>query len=101
MHSAKVAPEPHAGDACATSHWRSVSGAQVRDGRALLGWTARDLARMANVGVSTVNQIEVVIEWPSRYPGVASIVAALKAAGMVFLYGAVRCGYVRSRKSDG
>jgi hypothetical protein len=56
---------------------------------------------MANVGVSTVNQIEVVIEWPSRYPGVASIVAALKAAGMVFLYGAVRCGYVRSRKSDG
>ena len=49
-----------------------VSGAQVRAGRGLLGWTPRDLARMANVGVFTVNQIEL-IEGPSRYPGLATL----------------------------
>ena len=87
MHSAKVAQAPPAGDARPTSHLRSVSGAQVRDGRALLGWTPRDLARMANVGVFTVNQIELV-EGPSRYPGLATIEATLKAKGIVFFYGA-------------
>ena len=51
-----------------------VSGAQVRAGRGLLGWTPRDLVRMANVGVFTVNQIEL-IEGPSRYPGLATIEA--------------------------
>ena len=91
MRSAQVAPEPHAGDARSTSHLRSVSGAQVRDGRALLGWTPRDLARMANVGVFTVNQIELV-EGPSRYPGLATIEATLKAKGIVFFYGATSWG---------
>jgi transcriptional regulator with XRE-family HTH domain len=35
-----------------------ISGAQVRDGRVLLGWTARDLAHRANVSIFTVDQIE-------------------------------------------
>jgi transcriptional regulator with XRE-family HTH domain len=68
-----------------------VSGAQVRAGRGLLGWTPRDLARMANVGVFTVNQIEL-IEGPSRYPGLATIEATLKAKGIIFLYGATPWG---------
>ena len=67
----------------------------------MLGWTPRDLARMANVGVFTVNQIEL-IEGPSRYPGLATIEATLKAKGIVFLYGApLGCGCVGSGKSDG
>ena len=94
MRSAQVAPEPHAGDARPTSLLRSVSGVQVRDGRALLGWTPRDLARMANVGVFTVNQIEL-IEGPSRYPGLATI---LKAKGIVFHYGATPGVRVRRRR---
>ena len=61
-----------------------VSGAQVRAGRGLLGWTPRDLARMANVGVFTVNQIEL-IEGASRYLGLAAIEATLKAEGVIFL----------------
>jgi transcriptional regulator with XRE-family HTH domain len=35
-----------------------ISGAQVRAARALLGWTAKELARKANVGISTVQRIE-------------------------------------------
>jgi transcriptional regulator with XRE-family HTH domain len=97
MRSAQVAPEPHAGDARPTSHLRSVSGAQVRDGRALLGWTPRDLARMANVGVFTVNQIEL-IEGPSRYPGLATIEATLKAKGIVFFYGDIPGVRVRRKR---
>ena len=59
-----------------------ISGAQVRKGRILLGWTPRDLARRAHVGVFTVNQIEL-IAGPSRHPGLATIEAALKAEGVV------------------
>jgi hypothetical protein len=64
-----------------------ISGAQVRKGRILLGWTPRDLARTAHVGVFTVNQIEL-IAGPSRHPGLATIEATLKAEGVVFLNGA-------------
>ena len=35
-----------------------ISGAQVRAARALLGWTAKELARKAGVGISTVQRIE-------------------------------------------
>jgi hypothetical protein len=61
-----------------------VSGAQVRKGRTLLGWTPRDLARWAKVSVFTVNQIEL-ISGPSTHPGLATIEATLKAEGVVFL----------------
>ena len=64
-----------------------ISGAQVRKGRILLGWTPRDLARGARVAVFTVNQIEL-IAGPSRHPGLATIEATLKAKGVVFLNGA-------------
>jgi hypothetical protein len=45
---------------------------------------------MANVGVFTVNQIEL-IEGPSRYPGLATIEATLKAKGIVFSTAQVLC----------
>ena len=38
--------------------WKMISGAQVRAARALLGWTAKELARKASVGISTVQRIE-------------------------------------------
>jgi hypothetical protein len=56
---------------------------------------------MANVGVFTVNQIELV-GGPSRYPGLATIEATLKAKGIVFFYVApLGCGCGGSGKSDG
>jgi transcriptional regulator with XRE-family HTH domain len=63
-----------------------ISGGQVRDGRVLLGWTVRELAHKANVGIFTINQIE--RAGHSRYPGLATVEATLKAAGIVFLDGA-------------
>jgi transcriptional regulator with XRE-family HTH domain len=75
-----------------------ISGRQVREGRVLLGWTARELAHKAHVGIFTINQIEQV-EGPCRYPGLAAVEATLKAKGIVFLDGAasaVRPG--RSRR---
>jgi transcriptional regulator with XRE-family HTH domain len=74
-----------------------ISGAQVRKGRILLGWTPRDLARRARIGVFTVNQIEL-IAGPSRHPGLATIEATLKAEGVVFLNGAAVAGERRRRK---
>jgi transcriptional regulator with XRE-family HTH domain len=65
-----------------------ISGAQVRAARALLGWTARDLAKRAVVSISAVNLIEGADGLPS--PSRAQLDAvqtALKAAGIEFLYG--------------
>jgi hypothetical protein len=76
-----------------------ISGRQVREGRVLLGWTARELAHKAHVGIFTINQIEQVEE-PSRFPGLAAVEATLKAKGIVFLDGAasaVRLGRSRRR----
>jgi transcriptional regulator with XRE-family HTH domain len=50
-----------------------ISGAQIRAARALLGWTAKDLAQKAKVGVSTVQRIQ----------------SALEAAGIEFTNGDV------------
>ena len=79
-----------------------ISGQQVRDARTLLGWTARELARRANVRVFTVAHIEQ-ITGPIRYPGATAVVAALKAAGVVFLDGvapAVRLAETRKHAQE-
>jgi hypothetical protein len=71
-----------------------ISGQQVRAARALLNWTARELARSANVRVFTVDQIERATG-PMRYPGLAAVEAALKAEGIVFFNGVVQVGVAR------
>ena len=63
-----------------------ISGAQVRAARALLGWTARDLAHQAVVSVSTVNLIEGATGLPSTTRDqIDAVQAALEAAGIEFL----------------
>jgi hypothetical protein len=65
-----------------------VSGAQIRAARALLGWTARDLARHAVVSVSTVNLIEGAVGLTgATREQMAAVQAALEAAGIEFLGG--------------
>ena len=65
-----------------------IYGAQVRAARALLGWTAKELAQKANVGVSTVQRIENAAGPPNVYgSNLASIQSALEAAGIEFTNG--------------
>ena len=64
-----------------------VSGAQIRAARALLGWTARDLARRAIVSVSTVNLIEGAGFASATREQLAAVQTALQAAGIEFLSG--------------
>jgi transcriptional regulator with XRE-family HTH domain len=65
-----------------------ISGAQVRAARALIGWTAKELAEKANVGVSTVQRIENAAGPPNAYgSNLASIQSALESAGIEFTNG--------------
>jgi transcriptional regulator with XRE-family HTH domain len=65
-----------------------ITGAQVRAARALLGWTAKELARKANIGISTVQRIENAAGPPNvQVANLASIQATLEAAGIEFTNG--------------
>ena len=67
-----------------------ISGAQIRAARALLGWTAKDLAQTAKVGVSTVQRIENAEGTPNVHAAnLAAIQSALEAAGIEFTNGDV------------
>jgi transcriptional regulator with XRE-family HTH domain len=65
-----------------------VTGAQIQAARALLRWTARDLARRAVVSVSTVNLIEGADGLPSTTRAqFEAVQATLAAAGIEFQNG--------------
>ena len=62
--------------------------AQVRAARALLGWTAKDLAQKANVGISTVQRVENAEGTPNVHASnLASIQSTLESAGIEFTNG--------------
>ncbi len=63
-----------------------ITTAQIRAARALLRWTAADLAEASGVGTATIKRLEV----QDGVPGVhaktlQAIQAALEAAGIEFL----------------
>lgn len=63
-----------------------ISIAQIRAARALLRWTALDLAGAAGVGVSTIRRIEVMDGAPLIHMRtLLSIQSALEAAGIEFI----------------
>jgi transcriptional regulator with XRE-family HTH domain len=66
-----------------------ISGAQVRAARALLGWTTRDLAKRAVIGISIVSMMEGADDGlPSTSrEHVAAVQATLAAMGIEFLNG--------------
>ena len=83
-----------------------ISGAQVRVARALLRWTARDLARRAVVSVSTVNLIEGADGLPSTTRGQLEAVQATFEAEGIESWAATRpsCGCGRrsgTQKTNG
>jgi transcriptional regulator with XRE-family HTH domain len=61
-----------------------VSGNQIRNARNLLGWTMRQLAQRANVGMFTIDQIERSTT-VSGFPGLIGILAILEAEGIEFI----------------
>lgn len=63
-----------------------MTGAQMRAARALLGWSALDLATASGVGVATIRRVEPV-DGPVRMtaPNVGAIQRALESAGVQFI----------------
>jgi transcriptional regulator with XRE-family HTH domain len=63
-----------------------VTGAQIRAGRALLGWTATTLATRSGVSYPTVQRAETADGIPRmKAPNLFAIQCALEEGGVVFL----------------
>ena len=63
-----------------------IIGPQIRAARALLGWSAAELAARAGISYPTVQRAEAVNGIPGmRTPNLAAIQRALEAGGIVFL----------------
>jgi len=63
-----------------------ISSAQLRAARALLRWSAMDLAKTSKVGVATIRRVEVVEgSIPVTSANEAAIRSALEAAGVEFI----------------
>jgi hypothetical protein len=67
---------------------RRISSAQLRAARALIRWSALDLAKASKVGVATIRRVEVVDgEIPVTLANEAALRQALEAAGIEFIDG--------------
>jgi hypothetical protein len=73
-----------------------ITGSQIRAARAFLRWTIADLARAADVGLSTVQEVEKIdgeprvastLQWRSnaRDEALEKMRSALEKAGITFL----------------
>jgi hypothetical protein len=63
-----------------------MSGAQMRAARALLRWSALDLAKASKVGVATIRRVEVVDgEISATAANQAALRRALEHAGVEFI----------------
>ena len=63
----------------------SITGAQIRAARQLLGWTQRQMARMSGVSIGTVSKIESGL--PASEHLMAKVGIALLDAGIEFTVG--------------
>src|SRR6266480_968848 len=65
---------------------KAISSAQLRAARALLRWSALDLAKASKVGVATIRRVEVMEgEIPVTSANEAALRTALEAAGVEFI----------------
>jgi hypothetical protein len=63
-----------------------ISSAQLRAARALLRWSALDLAKASRVGVATIRRVEVMDgDIPVTSANEAALRNALEAAGIEFI----------------
>jgi hypothetical protein len=81
---------------------KKMSSAQMRAARALLRWTALDLAKASKVGVATIRRVEVVDgEISATLANEAALRRALEAAGVEFIEENGGGPGVRLRKQSG
>ena len=67
---------------------QKITGTQIRAGRAIVRWSANDLADQAQIGVMTVRRAEQVDGVPSLIPNnLDAIQNALEEAGVEFIDG--------------
>ena len=67
---------------------KKITGAQIRAARALIRWSAKDLARAASVGAATVSRAEVEDGHPTiTTANLRAMQVALEAAGVEFIHG--------------
>ena len=65
---------------------KRISSAQLRAARAMLRWSALDLARASKVGVATIRRVEVIEgEIPVTVANEAAIRQAFESAGIEFM----------------
>jgi len=65
---------------------KKITSAQIRAARALVRWTAQDLASAAQIGVATVRRAEAADgELSMTEANKAAVVRALEAAGVIFV----------------
>ena len=65
-----------------------ITGPQIRAARALLNWSAGELARRARLGSATVQRAEAASGIPmTQAPNLHAIQMAFEQAGIVFLEG--------------
>jgi hypothetical protein len=69
------------------TRWQmGISSAQLRAARALLRWSAQELANASKVGVATIRRVEVMEgEIPVTSANEAALRNALEAAGIEFI----------------
>jgi hypothetical protein len=69
-----------------TRGFMGISSAQLRAARALLRWSALDLAKASKVGVATIRRVEVIDgDIPVTSANELAIRRALEAAGVEFI----------------
>ena len=79
---------------------KKISSAQMRAARALVRWSALDLAKASKVGVATIRRVEVVEgEIPVTQANEAALRQALESAGVEFIDENGGGSGVRLRKS--
>ena len=78
-----------------------ISSSQLRAARALLRWSALDLAKASKVGVATIRRVEVIEgEISATLANEAALRRALEAAGVEFIDENGGGVGVRLRKAD-
>lgn len=79
---------------------QDLSAVQIRAARALLGWTADDLAQHSRVGWATIQRFEAAGGIPpSRRGTLEKVKVALETAGIEFLGDPIASPGVRLRRS--
>lgn len=77
---------------------RKITGTQIRAARAIVRWSANELAEQAQIGVMTVRRAEAADDVPPLIPNnLDAIQSALEEAGVEFTGGDGELPGVRSR----